>query len=252
MPSTVQLFTTFVSLMVAAVASAQDRKAVDFTREVRPILAAKCFNCHGPDEKVRKGGLRLGGREEAVKVQALVAGKPEKSGLFVRITSDVPTEVMPPVKSGKTLSPQEIATLKRWIEEGANYARHWAYVKPVRPPVPQVRQSDWPLNPIDPFILARLEKEGLKPMGPADRYALARRVALDLTGLPPTPEEADQFIRDASPDAYERYVDRLLASPRFGERWAQVWLDLARYADSQGFANDPDRTIWRWRDWVIQ
>ncbi len=229
----------------------------DFTREVRPILAAKCFQCHGPDDKTRKAGLRLDERSGAIKElksgsRAIVPNKPEESALVERITSTRPSAVMPPAKAGKPLTPEEIATLRRWVEHGAPYPPHWAYVKPVRPPLPTARDAGWCANPIDYFVLARLEKEGLHPSAPADRYALVRRVTLDLTGLPPTLAEADRFVHDSSPDAYDRLVDRLLASPAYGERWAQVWLDLARYADSQGYANDPDRTIWRYRDWVIE
>jgi hypothetical protein len=240
----------------ASSASGQDAKAVDFNRDVRPILSAKCFQCHGPDDKVRKAGLRLDRRDGATAANrkgrhAVVAGKPDASELYRRITADQ-DEVMPPARIGKRLSPQEVNTLKRWIEQGAAYAQHWAYVKPVRPELPAVKDKTWPINPIDYFLLARLEKEGLRPAAPADRWTLARRLALDLTGLPPTLEEVERFVQDQSPTAYEDLVDRFLAKPAYGERWAQVWLDLARYADSQGYANDPERTIWRWRDWVIE
>ncbi len=246
-----------VSACLAAVSSGRAaNKALDFTREVRPILAARCFQCHGHDDKVRKDGLRLDVRDGATKElkdgsRAIVPGKPDDSELYQRITAD-DSSVMPPAKAGKRLTKEEVAVLKRWIEQGAPYAQHWAYVKPVRPAVPAVHDRSWPINPIDAFILARLEKEGLHPAPRAGRYALIRRLSLDLTGLPPTLEEADRFAHDPSPDAYEQLVDRLLRSPAYGERWAEVWLDLARYADSQGYANDPDRTIWRWRDWVIQ
>jgi hypothetical protein len=231
-------------------------KPLDFSREVRPILAGKCLQCHGPDDKVRKAGLRLDVRDAATRElkdgsRAIVPGKPEESELYLRITAD-DSSVMPPRKAGKPLTKEEVAILKRWIAQEAPYAQHWAYVKPVRPAVPVVHDRYWPSNPIDAFLLARLEKEGLHPSPPADRYALIRRVSLDLTGLPPTRAEAEQFVHDPSPEAYDRLVDRLLASPAYGERWAQVWLDLARYADSQGYANDPDRTIWRYRDWVIR
>ncbi len=234
---------------------ASERK-IDFTREVRPILAGKCFRCHGPDEKARKAGLRLDQRDGAVKKLrggrfAIVPGDPGKSELIARVASDDDGEVMPPLKTGGRLSPAEVATLRAWIAQGASYAAHWSYVKAVRPPVPAVRDPGWARNPIDRFILARLDREGLKPTETADRAALLRRVALDLTGLPPTLELAERFFRDGRADAYERAVDELLASPALGERWAASWLDLARYADSQGYANDPDRTIWRWRDWVI-
>jgi Protein of unknown function (DUF1553)/Protein of unknown function (DUF1549)/Planctomycete cytochrome C len=236
-----------------------DQAPVDFTRDIRPILTGKCFTCHGPDEKARKAGLRLDLRDAALKPArsgqtAIVPGQPDKSELLTRITSDIESVRMPPMKAGKPLSPAEIQLFKRWIEQGANYAQHWAFVKPRRPAVPEIPDKTWTwaVNPIDHFILERLQKEGLRPTVELERHALARRVALDLTGLPPTLEEAERFVQDRKPDAYERYVDRMLAKPAYGERWGQAWLDMARYADSQGYANDPDRTIWRWRDWVIQ
>jgi hypothetical protein len=230
---------------------------VDFNREIRPILAGKCFNCHGPDDKVRKAGLRLDTRDGATLElktghRAIVPGDVAKSELLARITSDEKSSVMPPPKAGPRLNAKEVDALKRWIAEGAPFAVHWSYAKPIRHLLPDVQNKAWSINGIDHFILARLEREGLKPTVAADRYALARRLSIDLTGLPPTIDMVEQFAKDASPDAYEKLVDRLLASPAYGERWAQVWLDLARYADSQGYANDPDRTIWRWRDWLIQ
>jgi len=230
---------------------------VDFTRDIRPILAGKCFTCHGPDDKTRKASLRLDVRAGAVKpgrsgLPALVPGKPDQSELFLRVTSKEDSERMPPLKGGKTLSEKEVSLLRRWIEQGAPYPQHWAFVKPTRPAVPLVHDKGWPINAIDHFILDRLDRERLRPTPPLDRQALIRRLSIDLMGLPPTIEETERFVQDKSSDAYEKLVDRLLASPSYGERWAQVWLDLARYADSQGYANDPDRTIWRWRDWVIQ
>jgi hypothetical protein len=230
-------------------------KPIDFTRDVRPILA-RCFRCHGPDDKARKAGLRLDTRDGATKKLrsgdvAIVPGNPARSELLARITTEDDTEVMPPPKVGPRLTAAEIATLRGWIAAGVSYSAHWSYVKPVRHPVPAVSDPRWPNNPIDHFVLARLDREGLKPTSPADRAAILRRVSLDLTGLPPTIDMADAFLNDTRPDAYERMVDRLLAMPTFGERWASPWLDLARYADSQGYANDPDRTIWRYRDWVI-
>jgi hypothetical protein len=229
---------------------------VDFNRDVRPILSAKCFQCHGPDDKARKAGVRLDRRDSATAAnrkgrRPIVPGKVAESELLRRIAAD-DEELMPPPKIGKRLSPDQVALLTRWVEQGAPYAQHWAYVKPLRPDLPSVKDKTWPHTPIDVFLLARLEKEGLRPAPPADRYTLVRRLALDLTGLPPTLDEVDRFIADNSPTAYEDLVDRLLAKPSYGERWAHVWLDLARYADSQGYANDPDRTIWRWRDWVIE
>jgi mono/diheme cytochrome c family protein len=228
---------------------------VDFTREVRPILVDRCFQCHGPDDKARKAGLRLDERDAALKMlksgnAAIVSGHPDKSELVARLTAD-DSQLMPPKKINKPLSARDKEILTRWVAQGAPYTLHWSWTKPVRPPVPIVTDAAWARNPIDRFLLARSEKEKLRPSAPADKAAILRRVALDLTGLPPTLEEADRFLADARPDAYERLVDRLLASPAFGERWAVSWLDLSRYADSQGFANDPDRSIWPFRDWVI-
>ncbi|MFL5338615.1 MAG: PSD1 and planctomycete cytochrome C domain-containing protein [Gemmataceae bacterium] len=242
-------------LLVPAVVRAAPPKAVDFNRDVRPILATNCFKCHGPDDAVRKAGLRFDRRDAAVKElksgdRAIVPGDPAKSELIARVTM-TDDGMMPPASVGKRLTAAEVATLCRWIEQGAKYSLHWSYAKPLRHPLPAVSDPAWPRTPVDRFILARLDKEGLKPAAAADRYTLVRRVSIDLTGLPPTPEEAERFVRDTSPDAYGKLVDRLLSSPVYGERWAQVWLDLARYADSQGYANDPDRTIWRWRDWLI-
>jgi hypothetical protein len=230
-------------------------KPTDYARDVRPILA-RCFRCHGPDDKARKAGLRLDTRDGATKKLrsgdiAIVPGDPARSELLARIATDDDTQLMPPPKVGPRLTAAETATLRAWIAGGASYSAHWSYVKPVRHAVPAVSDQRWPCNPIDYFVLARLDREGLKPTSPADRSAILRRVSLDLTGLPPTIEIADEFLNDTRPDAYERMVDRLLAMPTFGERWASPWLDLARYADSQGYANDPDRTIWRYRDWVI-
>jgi hypothetical protein len=180
----------------------------------------------------------------------VVPGKPQSSGLVQRILSSGP-DIMPPAYANKPLSAREKETLKRWVAAGAAYRPHWAFVAPRQAPLPQVKLASWPHNPIDNFVLARLERAGLQPSPPADRATLVRRVTLDLIGLPPTPEEADAFIRDRRPDAYERLVDRLLASPRYGERWARRWLDLARYADTNGYEKDRPRSIWPYRDWVI-
>ena len=236
--------------------------APDFQREIRPILSNICFKCHGPDADERKGGkdgsggLRLdteeGARAALDDGAAIVPGHPEKSALVARITTSDQDDLMPPPKSGRKLSPKEIALLEAWVKDGGKYEKHWAYEKPRRPAVPEAKAKAWVRNGVDAFILARLEKEGLAPQPEADRLALARRAALDLTGLPPTPEDADAFAQDKAPDAYERYVDRLLASPAYGEHWARQWLDLARYADSAGYADDPGRTIWGYRDYVIR
>lgn len=240
------------SFFAASTSDAQ-QTGVDFTRDVRPILTGKCFQCHGPDDKVRKANLRLDVRDGALKV--ISPGQGDKSELLRRVTSSEPDQQMPPAKLGKQLSATEIATMRRWIEAGAPYPTHWAYVKPIRPAIPETNDKNWPITPIDRFILARLEKQGLKPQPLAEPFAIIRRLSIDLTGLPPTIAEADQFAKEyaATPQAaYKALFDRLLAKKSFGERWAAVWLDLARYADSQGFANDPDRTIWRYRDWVIE
>jgi hypothetical protein len=238
-----------LTLVIPAPAFAE---AVDFNRDVRPILSNKCFACHGPDDKARKAELRLDNRDAAIKKEAFVPGKPDESELVRRITSTEASEAMPPAKSGKKLSKADIAILTRWVKDGAHYAKHWAYVAPVRPELPAVKDANWVKTSIDRFILARLEKEGLKPSPEADRYALARRLALDLTGVPPTPAEAEAFAKDPSPDAYAKYVDLLLQKPAYGEHWARMWLDLARYADSAGYADDPLRTIWAYRDYVIK
>jgi hypothetical protein len=243
-------------LFPAAGARPGDDARIDFNRDVRPILANNCLLCHGPDAKERKADLRLDVREAALSVRegraAIVPGAPDRSELVRRITTTDADDAMPPAKTGKRLTAAQAATLKRWIEQGAPYARHWSFVRPERPALPRVRDAAWCRNEVDRFVLARLEKEGLRPSPEADRYALVRRLSLDLTGLPPTIEEADAFAKDAAPGAVERQVDRLLASPAFGERWARAWLDLARYADSQGYAEDRPRTIWAYRDWVIR
>ena len=234
---------------------------IDFNREIRPILSNTCFKCHGPDAKQRKGGkdgFRLDNERGAFadlgEGPAIVRGKPDESELVLRITSDDPLEVMPPPSSGKILSSSDKAKLTEWVRQGAPYARHWSYVKPVRPPVPVLGAGERSnsRNPIDDFLLARLAREGLKPSPEADRAALIRRVSLDLTGLPPTLDEVEAFLHDTRPDAYEQLVDRLLEKPSYGEHWARLWLDLARYADSAGYADDPARTIWLYRDYVIK
>ena len=228
---------------------------VDFNRDVRPILSDKCFSCHGPDAPAKNIRLRLDREESALadlgRYRAIVPGNPAASELYRRITAQHPARRMPPVHSGRTLNAAEIDILRRWIEQGAQWQKHWAFIPPARPVVPQVKRPDWVRNPIDAFILARLEREGLQPSPEAPPATLLRRVTLDLTGLPPTPAEVDAFLADRSPDAYERVVDRLLSSPRFGEKMAARWLDAARYADTNGYQTDAERLMWRWRDWVI-
>ncbi|MCS6861667.1 MAG: DUF1553 domain-containing protein [Abditibacteriales bacterium] len=234
-------------------AAAQSSKGkVDFNRDVLPVLSENCFACHGFDANARKAGLRLDTPDGATAKlpsgnTAIVPGKLQDSVLWLRVR----TRTMPPADSGKKLTDAQIETLRRWIEQGAKYEKHWAFVPPQRPALPTVKNKRWVLNPIDAFILARLEQEGLKPSPAADRVTLMRRLSLDLTGLPPTPAEVDAFLADKSPNAYEKVVDRLLASPRFGERMAVVWLDMARYADTHGFHIDSHRDMWKWREWVI-
>ncbi|RCS46422.1 DUF1553 domain-containing protein [Bremerella cremea] len=227
-------------------------EAIDFNRDVRPILAAKCFACHGPDEEHREAGLRLDDREAAIDHGAIVPEAVDQSGLVDRIMSDDADLVMPPPSANDTLSEEQKQVLKRWIERGAKYAKHWAFVSPVMPAIPSVHDTAWPHNEIDNFVLAKLEREKLMPSPSADRYTLVRRVYLDLIGLPPTPEEADAFVNSTDPAAYEKLVDKLLASPRYGERWGREWLDLARYSDTNGYEKDRERSIWPYRDWVIQ
>jgi hypothetical protein len=240
---------------VTTVAHAAD-PPVDFNRQIRPILSDKCFACHGPDAKKREGDLRLD-TEEGAKAKledhfAIVPGKPKQSSLVERINSTDEDERMPSVDSGKSLTPEEIKLLTRWIAEGATWSAHWAYVAPKRHPAPKVRRGDWAVGWIDQFLLARLEREGLSPSPDADRVTLIRRLTFDLIGLPPTSAEVDAFVADKRPDAYKQLVDRLLASPHYGERMAMYWLDLVRYADTVGYHGDQDQNISPYRDWVIQ
>lgn len=250
------MMTATVCLLSVA-GSVRAAEAPSFARDVRPILARYCFKCHGPDDGQRQGGLRLDVRDSAVKAAdsgklAIVPGRPQASELIRRIQlPDDSDERMPPRSTKLELSAEQRDILQRWIAAGAEYQPHWAFVAPKHPPLPSVRDATWPRNGIDNFVLARLEGAGLKPSPPADRVTLVRRVFLDLIGVPPTPAEADEFVNDSSPDAYERLVDRLLASPAYGERWARKWLDLARYADTNGYEKDRPRSIWPYRDWVI-
>lgn len=231
-------------------------REINFNRDIRPILFGKCVTCHGPDENERAAGLRLdtfeGASEDLGGYAAIVPRDAEDSEIILRICSDDPDARMPPTGKADPLTPGEIDLLTRWINEGAQYDVHWSYQQPTRPQLPEVKKKDWPINEIDHFTLARMEAAGQSPSPMASKLALARRVALDITGLPPTWEQAKAFAEDDRQDAYERYVDQLLASPAFGERWARVWLDLARYADSAGYADDPPRTIWGYRDYVIR
>lgn len=242
----------FAALLMIATSRLDAAGPVSFSRDIRPILAANCFACHGPDPEDREAELRLDVRDVAVEKKAVVPGKPNESELIRRIVSDDDFERMPPADTGKALTDKQKELLKRWIENGANYEAHWAFVPPQRPVPPEVGGHDGrPRNAIDRFVLARLREEGLAPSPEADRYTLVRRVYLDLIGLPPTPEQADAFVSDDDPAAYDKLVDRLLDSEHYGERWARLWLDLARYSDTNGYEKDRPRSIWKYRDWVI-
>ena len=228
---------------------------IDFNFHVKPILSQNCYQCHGPDEATREADLRLDTPEGAYapldSLPAVSPGSIASSLLYQRITTDDEEERMPPIESHKTLSELDIAILRKWIEEGAVYKEHWAFIPPIRPDIPITRTKRWPQNEIDYFVLAAMEQQGLKSSPKADKSALIRRLFFDLTGLPPTPEDVDAFLNDDSPEAYEILVDRLLASPHFGERMALHWMDLARYADTNGYSIDGGRHMWLWRDWVI-
>jgi hypothetical protein len=242
-------------LSVSSIASAADRK-LEFNRDVRPILSNNCFLCHGPDPKHREGGLRLDQRDEALsKLESghtgIVPGDLAASEMIKRITSQNPDEQMPPKASGKSLTSAEINTLKQWIAEGADFEGHWAFLAPVRRDPPATKFGAHVRNDIDNFILARLESAGLAPSPEADKISLLRRVTLDLTGLPPTLSEVDAYLADTTPDAYERVVDRLLMSPRYGEHQGRIWLDAARYGDTHGLHLDNERSLWPYREWVI-
>lgn len=249
-----------VYLMVLAgsvsASAAEPNAALDFSRDVLPILSNHCWNCHGPDEKSREAGLRLDRRDTAIAksvsgTTAIVPGDATKSELIVRIDAHDDSQ-MPPKDFGKPLSDQQRATLKRWIESGAPFAQHWAFIPPQRPALPEVKRRDWVRNDLDRFVLHKLESAGIAPSLEVDRSTWLRRVTLDLTGLPPTLAERQEFLADQAPHAYETVVDRLLKSPRHAERMAMHWLDAARYADTNGYNNDELRTLWPWRDWVIQ
>ncbi len=244
-------------LLLGLVPSGGHGAEIDFSRQVRPILAQYCFKCHGPDDLQRQAGLRLDQREAAVApaesgARAIVPGQAATSELLRRIDSPDEDQVMPPPATKKKLTNEERAILRQWVTEGARYQPHWSFLPPQQAAPPAVQQRPWPLVPFDPYVLAKLEQRQWSPNPVADRYTLVRRLYLDLLGLPPTPTAADDFVADQEPDAYERLVDRLLASPSYGERWARRWLDLARYADTNGYEKDRPRSIWPYRDWVIQ
>ena len=231
------------------------QEAVSFSRQIRPLLAENCFACHGPDDEHREADMRLDIKESVAAVangnNVIVPGDSSQSELYVRITSAHEDERMPPAESGRELSRQEIELIRRWIDEGAEWQEHWSFIPPRQPPLPPVRNEAWPRNGIDYFILAQLENEGLQPSRQANEPELIRRVSLDLTGLPPTSGEVRRFLEDGRPDAYERLVERLLCSPRYGERLAMEWMDVARYADTHSYLEDYHRDMWPWRNWVI-
>ncbi len=249
-----------VALLVVSLAAARAAaevpvpNAVEFNRDVRPILSDNCFACHGPDKNQRKADLRLDVEEDAKADRggyfAVVPGKPAESVLLQRVAAPE-RERMPPAKFGKKLTPRQAEVLRAWVEQGAKWQKHWSLIPPRRPEPPGVESASWPRNPIDRFVLARLESEGLKPSPPADGRTLARRLAFDLTGLPPAPGQIDALLADPSPRAYERLADELLSSPHYGERLALYWLDLVRYADTGGYHSDNHRDVTPYRDYVI-
>ena len=249
-----RLFIVFVWLSMNSSAVGVE---IEFTRDIRPLLSETCFPCHGPDAENRKSGLRLDVREDALMggdsgAAAIVPGNLELSELYTRITAEDPSERMPPENFERKLSAEEIETIRLWLMSGAKQTAHWAFQPITSPVVPTVNDSSWPRNPVDHFVLAKLEAQNLVPSPEADRDVLLRRLALDLTALPVSIEQADNFVANDSPDAYEQLVDRLLASPRFGERMALDWLDAARYADTDGYSGDQERSMWLWRNWVIE
>ncbi|MCB0668656.1 MAG: DUF1549 domain-containing protein, partial [Saprospiraceae bacterium] len=232
---------------------------IDFNFDVRPILADKCYACHGPDENARKADLRLDLEANAFaplqnnpSQSAFIRNDAEHSRAIQLMLSDNPESVMPPPESKLLLSGKEKAVLYKWVEEGAEWKKHWSFIIPEKEKLPAVDNEQWPRNEIDYFILNKLEYEGITPNQEASKEVLIRRVTMDLTGLPPSLQEIDAFLQDTGKMAYENLVDRLLASPGFGERWAWNWLDAARYADTNGFQGDPERKMWPWRDWVIR
>ena len=235
-----------LSLFTAALASGAVPKKIEFNRDVRPILSDNCFYCHGNDPKHREADLRLDLRDEALKAKAFVPGDSKASELVARLFSEDKDELMPPPESHKKLTPDQKEILKRWVEQGAEYQAHWSYERPVKTAIPAGK------NGVDVLVQKRLAEIGLKPSAEADRRTLIRRLSFDLLGLPPTPAEVAAFEKDSSPDAYAKLVDRLLKSPHYGERMAQGWLDVVRFADTIGYHSDNPRNVWPYRDWVIK
>ena len=245
----------FLALVASALAessaSESAGKKLEFNRDIRPILSENCYACHGPDKNSRKGKFRLDQREAALEKGAFKPGNPDDSELVRRINATNLDDLMPPPDSNKHLTQAQKDKLKRWIAEGAEYQPHWAYIKPVRPEIPATNNAKWVRNPIDAFVLHDLEAQKMKPAKEAEKNILLRRLSLDLIGLPPTPQELDAFLKDKSPNAYERQVDRLLKSPHYGERMAVPWLDLARFADTVGYHGDQNMNDFPYRDYVI-
>jgi hypothetical protein len=247
------LVTCLCLLPSLALAESADT-TIDFQTQILPLLADRCFACHGPDENTREADLRFDRRDGAIvkrDLPLIVPGEPLKSELYKRLTSKDPDVRMPPADATRKLSAEEVELFRRWIDQGGDWQEHWSLVPVERPAVPDVSNSEWPRNSLDRFVQARLDVEKLEPSPEADRTRLARRVTVALTGIPPTPAEVDAFLADESPGAYDRLVDRLLASHRYGEHFARPWLDAARYADTDGYQNDRTRYMWAWRDWVI-
>ena len=246
-------FSVFLLLFCDANVTRAD--PVEFNRDIRPILSHNCFQCHGPDKKKRKAKLRLdteaGFYSERNGAPPVVPGKPSESELYRRISTNDLDDRMPPPESKHTLTPLQLDLFRKWIEQGGKWQKHWSLIPPKRPGSPALKNENWPKSLLDSFILARLERDGLQPSPEADREVLLRRVSLDLNGMPPTLEEIDSFLADKSSNAYEKVVDRLLRSTRYGERMSTVWLDIARYADTHGYSLDDPRMMWRWREWVI-
>jgi hypothetical protein len=257
------LFFVFAGVLINTSCSRNQQVAgltdsVDFNLHIRPILSDRCFKCHGPDANQRKANLRLDTPEGALaalkdnpKAHVIVPGSPDQSEVFLRISTADTSQLMPPPKSNLSLTENEISLIKKWIEQGATYKPHWAFIPPTQKEIPVVENEDWPVNEIDYFILTKIEAADLTPNEEADRERLLKRVSLDLTGLPPTLEMQTRFVADQSAEAYEKIVDELLAQPQYGERMAVHWMDVARYADSHGYQDDGLRTMWPWRDWVI-
>lgn len=255
MGKSLRIFFLFSFFSVWLPLAAEKKQTVSFNRDIRPILSSKCFHCHGPSEKSRKAKLRLDIEAEALSerdgIRAIVPGNLDESELWHRILSDDPEEMMPPPESKKPMTKEEVSLFKAWIDEGAKWEKHWSFAKLNSPPLPEVSDPNWSRNPIDRFVLRNLDQRRLQPSPEADRRTLIRRLYLDLTGLPPTPDEIKGFLEDKKPDAYERLVDHLLASDGYAERMTLVWMDAARYGDTSVFHDDGPRTMWPWRDWVL-